>query len=54
MPYKRGYKKRARRNFRKAGKGGRRYYAKKYNNVGTLIADIPKPQEHENKFLNTD
>jgi len=42
MPYKRGYKKRARRNFRKAGKGGRRYYAKKYNNVGTLIADTTK------------
>lgn len=35
-------RRKGRRNYRKGGKGGRRYYAKKYNNVGTLIADTTK------------
>jgi len=41
MPY---YKKRRgrKKNYRRAGKGGRRYAVKKRNNVGTLIADSTK------------
>lgn len=42
MPRKYYKKRKGRRNYRKGGKGGRRYYAKKYNNPGTLIADTTK------------